>query len=81
MRNSKYLARIFHESGPGVTVGVRPRRSGGSLYTRLSPNWFPSGNLVFMCHSEERSDEESRSSMVRNRFFAEPVLSLSKGSE
>jgi len=34
-----------------------------------------------MCHSEEWSDEESRSSKVRRRFFAEPVLSLSKGSE
>jgi len=33
------------------------------------------------CHSEEQSDEESLGSRVYQRFFAEPVLSLPKGSE
>jgi hypothetical protein len=41
----------------------------------------PSGNFALACHSEEGNDEESRSYWVWLRFFAEFILSLSKGSE
>jgi hypothetical protein len=47
----------------------------------FASTWCPFGNLLFACHSEEQCDEESRGSWVSGRFFAEFILSLSKGSE
>ena len=36
---------------------------------------------VFRCHSEEQVEEESHGQSCQQRFFAELVLGLPKGSE
>jgi len=62
------------------------RTSNFEILTKQWSSSCPSGNFALACHSEEGNDEESRDPSLRSgwqsdAFFAEFILSLSKGSE